>query len=519
VHQGENMTAAKAKLEGSDFAQGISLENLKDGALLLGHAQGEDVILARRGDEVFAIGATCTHYGAPLADGLLVGDTVRCPWHHACFSLRNGKVLRAPALSPIACWKVEQHDGLVYVREKLKPPRHDASAAPGQPKSIVIVGGGGAGNAAAEMLRQLGFSGHITLLSADASPPYDRPNLSKGVLAGTAAAEFMPPRSMGFYKKLDIDLRLNARVASIDIASRQVELEDDSHHSYDALLLATGADPVRLDLAGSNLPHVHYLRTLADCDALIANAKTARRAVVIGASFIGLEVAASLRARNIDVQVVGREAIPMEKVLGPDVGNFIRRLHEQHGVRFYLGSTPTSIDATSVSLQSGERLDADLVVIGVGVKPSLALAQQAGLAIDRGVSVDVYLETSTPGIFAAGDIARWPDPLTGERIRVEHWVLAQRQGQTAARNMLGMRERFDAVPFFWTEQYDFGLAYVGHAERFDQLEIKGSLDARDCEVTYRSAGKKLAVAVVNRDLYGLRAEVEFERTVAKAFAA
>ncbi len=369
------MTAAKARLEGSDFAKGISLENLKDGALLLGHAHGDDVILARRGDEVFAIGATCTHYGAPLADGLLVGDTVRCPWHHACFSLRNGKVLRAPALSPIACWKVAQHDGLACVREKLKPLRHDAPAAPGQPKSIVIVGGGGAGNAAAQILRQLGFSGHVTLLSADASPPYDRRNLSKGVLAGTAAAEFMPPRSTGFYKKLDIDLRLNSRVASIDIASRQVELEDGSHHCYDALLLATGADPVRLDLAGSSLPHVHYLRTLADCDALIANAKTARRAVVIGASFIGLEVAASLRARNIDVQVVGREAIPIEKVLGPDVGNFIRRLHEQHGVRFYLGSTPTSIDATSVSLQSGERLDADLVVIGVGVKPSLALAQ------------------------------------------------------------------------------------------------------------------------------------------------
>ena len=512
------MTAEKAKLEGPDFAQGISLESLKEGALLPGHAHGEDVVLARRGNEVFAIGATCTHYGAPLADGLLVGDTVRCPWHHACFNLRNGDVLRPPALSPIACWKVEQHDGLAYVREKLEPPGHDAPAAPGHPKSIVIVGGGGAGNAAAEMLRQLGFSGRITLLSADASPPYDRPNLSKGVLAGTGAAEVMPPRSMAFYKQLNIDLRLNARVTRIDSAARQVELEDGSRHGYDALLLATGADPVRLDLPGSDLPHVHYLRTLADCDTLVANAKTARRAVVIGASFIGLEVAASLRAHSIEVKVVGREAIPMEKVLGAEVGNFIQRLHEQHGVRFYLESTPASIDATSVSLQSGERLDADLVAIGVGVKPSVALAQQAGLAIDRGVSVNEYLETSIPGICAAGDIARWPDPLSGECIRVEHWVLAQRQGQTAARNMLGMRERFDAVPFFWTEQYDFGLAYVGHAEKFDAIAIEGDLEARDCEVTYRRAGKKLAVAVIHRDLDGLRAEAEFESVITKALA-
>jgi apoptosis-inducing factor 3 len=517
-------------LNGPDLTQGVELSKVPDGTMLLGHARGEPVLLVRRGDDLFAIGAICTHYGAPLAEGLVVGDTIRCPWHHACFSLRTGAALRAPALNPVSCWRVEevrdlarqftpveQRVGAVYVREKLKSDaRSSHSLAAGTPRSIVVVGGGAAGNAAAETLRHEGYSGRITMLSADESMPCDRPNLSKGYLAGTASEESNLLRSAKFYEEHHIDLHLRTRVAAIDVRGGHVELTDGGRHAYGALLLATGADPVRLEIPGGGLPHVHYLRTLADSRALVSKALASRRAVVIGASFIGLEVAASLRARNIEVQVVGPETIPMKKILGPVAGNFIRRLHEDHGVTFYLGTTAISIDEEGVTLKNGDHLRADLVVVGIGVRPALSLAEQAGLAVDRGVTVDEYLETSVPHIFAAGDIARWPDRLSGERIRVEHFVVAERQGQTAARNILGRRDPFHAVPFFWTEQYDLGIAYVGHAERWDSAEIDGQLETktRNCTITYRRDGKKLAVAVVHRDLQGLRAEVEFERAIA-----
>jgi NADPH-dependent 2,4-dienoyl-CoA reductase/sulfur reductase-like enzyme/nitrite reductase/ring-hydroxylating ferredoxin subunit len=507
------MSEAKSQFSGPDFTRGIALSALEDGAMLLGHAHGERALMVRRGEEVFAIGAACTHYGAPLEEGLLVDDTVRCPWHHACFSLRSGEALRAPALSPVSCWRVDVRDGIAYVREAVEATRRSIPAAHGLPKSIVIVGGGAAGNAAAETLRREGYTGRLTLLSADEFLPCDRPNLSKGFLAGSAPEASNLLRSEAFYREQDIDLTLNARVATIDTANRHVQLTDGTPYAYDALLLATGAEPMRLDVPGADLPHVHYLRTLADSRELVKKALSSKRAVIVGASFIGLEVASSLRARDLDVHVIGRETCPMAKILGMQVGNFIRNLHEAHGVTFHLGTTVGSIDAQGVTLQSGERIAADFIVIGIGVRPSTALAERAGLAIDRGIAVDEYLQTSMPGIFAAGDIARWPDRLTGERIRVEHWVVAERQGQTAARNMLGRRERFDAIPFFWTEQYDFGLAYVGHAELWDQAELDGRLEAddRNCTIVYRRGGEKQAVAVVHRDLEGVRAEVEFER--------
>jgi NADPH-dependent 2,4-dienoyl-CoA reductase/sulfur reductase-like enzyme/nitrite reductase/ring-hydroxylating ferredoxin subunit len=500
---------------GPDLTQGIPVSDLADGEMLQGHIADEAVLLARREDEYFAIGASCTHYGGPLVEGLVVGDTVRCPWHHACFSLRTGEALRAPALNPVSCWKVEQHDGRLFVRERAQAGDRRAKQATKRPNSVVIVGGGAAGSAAAETLRREGYTGRLTMLSADESVPYDRPNLSKDYLAGNASEDWIPLRPKGFYQEQGIDLRLGARVAGLDTANRHVQLEDGSRHVYESLVLATGAEPVRLDIAGADLSHVHYLRTLADSRALIAKALATRRAVVMGASFIGLEVAASLRARGIEVEVVAPDTVPMEKILGTEMGKFIGELHEQHGVKFHLGTIATSIDEHGVTLQSGETLESDLVVVGIGVRPAISLAERAGLVTDRGIAVNEYLETSMSGIFAAGDVARWPDRFTGERIRVEHWVVAQRQGQTAARNILGQRERFEAVPFFWSQHYDVVISYVGHAPRWDKIEIDGQLEARDCRMAYCREGKTLAVVTISRDRESLRAEVEIERMIAQ----
>jgi NADPH-dependent 2,4-dienoyl-CoA reductase/sulfur reductase-like enzyme len=349
------------------------------------------------------------------------------------------------------------------------------------------------------------------MLSSDDTPPVDRPNLSKNYLAGQASESWLPLRPDSFYLENGIDLRLNTNAIGVDLPWRQVTLADGSKVDYDRLLLATGAEPIRLSIPGSDQPHVRTLRTLADCRSIIELATTERRAVVIGAGFIGLEVAASLRARDIEVHVVARRSRPMERVLGSQMGDFIRSLHEQHGVIFHLEDTANAIEGRQVKLTSGGTLEAGLVVTGIGVSPRTKLAASAGVAIDRGVLVDGYLETSAPGVFAAGDIARYPDPYSGNAIRVEHWVVAERQGQTAALNMLGYRESYAAAPFFWSHHYDLRINYVGNAERWDELDINGSIEARDCRLSYRRGGRTLAVATIRRDVESLKAAVKMER--------
>lgn len=512
----------KAAPAGPDLSQGIALSEFTAGTLL-GHVGDQLVLLVRSDAEIFAIDAQCSHYHGPLAEGLVVGDTIRCPWHHACFDLRTGEATRAPALSPLAVWQVERDVGRIFVRRKHE---HVPAVAQGgtkqggaeqrateTPDRIVIVGGGAAGFAAAEMLRRQAYGGSIVMLSNDTASPVDRPNLSKDYLAGSAPEDWLPLRPDEFYKEANIDLRLKTDVMDIDTKARHVVFAGGTI-PYDRLLLATGAEPVRLTIPGADLPHVHTLRSLADCRAIIASAGGARRAVVIGASFIGLEAAASLRARDIEVHVVAPEARPMERVLGPQMGDFVRALHEEHGVVFHLQDTVVAIDGKRATLKSGATLDADLVVVGVGVRPRLALAEQAGLTLDRGVAVNAWLETSSPGVYAAGDIARWPDAYSGENIRVEHWVVAERQGQTAARNMLGQRQRFDAVPFFWSQHYDVPINYVGHAESWDDIVVEGDIAGRDCLLSYKRGGRVLAVASIYRDIASLQAELTMEEQAA-----
>ncbi|MGC2786766.1 MAG: FAD-dependent oxidoreductase [Roseiarcus sp.] len=512
------MTEDQAQPAGPDLAQGVALAELPDGGKLVGHVGNEAALLVRRGPDVFAIGAHCTHYSGPLADGLVVDDTVRCPWHHACFDLRTGEALRAPALSPVDTWQVEQRDGKIFIGEK----RAQAQARPrprsGEPNRIVIVGGGAAGFAAAEMLRRQGYEGDLVMLSSDDAPPVDRPNLSKDYLAGGAPEEWLPLRDQSYYSDNSIDLRLNTTVAAIDVRERKVALARGETIPFDRLLLATGAEPVTPSLPGAKPSDVLVLRSLKDCRAIIDRAKTARSAVVLGASFIGLEVAASLRTRNIEVHVVAPEERPMEKIIGPDFSRLVQAIHEQHGVVFHLQNTASGVEGKRITLSNGSVLEADLIVAGLGVRPRLGLTEAAGLKIDRGVAVDAFLETSAPGIFAAGDIARWPDRLNGEAIRVEHWVVAERQGQTAALNMLGRREPFDAVPFFWSQHYDVPINYVGHAESWDDLAVEGDIANKDGLVRMRRAGRTLAVASVFRDLESLEAELSLEREAARTEA-
>jgi nitrite reductase/ring-hydroxylating ferredoxin subunit/pyruvate/2-oxoglutarate dehydrogenase complex dihydrolipoamide dehydrogenase (E3) component len=411
---------------GPDLTKGVSVADIAAGQMLLGHVNQDAVLLARQGDEFFAIGATCSHYSGPLAEGLMAGDTVRCPWHHARFSLRTGEAIGAPAFNALPCWRVEKSDDKVFVRERTAPADRSEPSKPARatvkPDRIVIVGGGAAGFAAAEMLRREGFGGSLTLVSADNEPPYDRPNCSKDYLAGSAPEDWMPLKPAEFYKEYSIDLQLGSEVTAIDSGPRQVALANGRKIAFDKLLLATGAEPVRLQ----------------------------------------------------------REV------------------------------TVTSIEGTNAKLKSGATLPAEVVVVGVGVRPRLQLAERAGVKIDRGVAVNEYLETSIPDIYAAGDIARWPDPHTGENLRIEHWVVAERQGQAVARNMLGQEQRFSEVPFFWSQHYDVPINYVGHAEKWDSVDIDGNIKSRDCLVRYRQNGKVLAVASIFRDIDSLKAEMSME---------
>lgn len=502
--------AQSKKPSGPDLAAGTLAADLPDGAMINGRVGEEAVLLARVGTEIFAISAKCTHYGGPLGKGVLSGDTVRCPWHHACFSLRSGEAIRAPAFDPVATWRVETVGDSVFVREKLAKarPRSRQAQATGR---FVIVGGGAAGFAAAERLRREGFGGDLTILSADAEPPVDRPNLSKDYLAGKAPGDWVFIKSPGFYEEQGIGLKLGVSVISLDVAQKSVNLAGGRSIPFDKLLLGTGAEPVRLNIPGAELPHVFTLRSLADSRAIIAAIATARVAVVIGASFIGLEVAASLIERKLKVHVVAPGMRPLQRVLGPELGNLVRSEHETRGVAFHLGHKPAAIESKHVVLDDGTRLEADIVVMGVGVRPLTDLAHRAGLHTNHGVVVDEFLQTSALDVFAAGDIARFPYLLGGwDAIRIEHWVVAERQGQIAAHNMMGAGQRYAQAPFFWSQHYDVAINYVGHADKWDATEIVGDIKGHNGLVRFLKGGSVAAVASIFRDEESLRAELDLE---------
>jgi apoptosis-inducing factor 3 len=491
----------QAPLSGPDLGQGISESDVRDGAPLLGHVGGEAVVLVRDAGKIHALAATCTHYGGPLAEGTVSGGAIHCPWHHACFDLASGRA-RGPAITPLACFDVALEGGRIRVGAK----REIAVPEQPGPKSVVIIGGGAAGVACAEALRAEGHRGAITIANGEGSDPVDRPNLSKDYLAGAAPEEWVFLRTADALAAANVSVVTEAATA-IDKSAKTVTLASKRQLSYDALLIATGSEPIRLPLEGAELPHVHTLRTLADSRAIAKATVEGSNVVVIGASFIGLEVAASLRARNANVTVVGPEAVPLVRVLGEQVGAFVRRVHESKGVAFRLGTKPTRISSDSVTLDDGTTLPATLVVMGVGVKPRTDLADAAGLPVGNGVIVDEELRAA-PDIWAAGDIARYP--WDSGLVRIEHWQVAVRHGQAVAASMLGKGPRRD-VPFFWSQHHDVTLGYVGHAEKFDPPEVKGDLEARDAHVVYRERGAVAAVLTIGRDKLALEVEAAIEQ--------
>jgi apoptosis-inducing factor 3 len=496
-------------LSGPDLSQGVPLDSLRSGEPLLGHFEGKAVILVRDRFTVRAVSATCTHYSGPLAEGLVVGNTVRCPWHHACFDLDTGAA-RGPGLNPLTAYDVELTSSWARVLGEREPTLRSAGGGPD--RGIAIIGLGPAGMAAAEALREAGYRGTVTLLGAEGTGPVDRPNLSKDFLSGAAPEEWLFTRDEATLKGLALDVHPAETVTSIDPSTLQVSCASGLTVSPGAVLLATGSEPTRPAIPGAELPHVFTLRAVGDAKALLARVQPGVRVVILGASFIGLEVAASLRARQAEVHVVGAGARPLAHVFGEEVGAFLQGLHESHGVAFTLGRRAVGIESGQVLLEGGQALPADVVVLGTGVRPRVELAKAAGARVANGVVVDGSFETSVKGLFAAGDVARYPDPRSGALVRVEHWAASQRQGRAAALAMLGRAAPFTDVPFFWSQHHDVTLSWVGHltAPPAD-VEVKGSLASRDAAVVYREGGQVRAVLTLFRDRLSLEVEAALEQ--------
>lgn len=482
-----------------DEIEVAALQAVEPGGMKQVEVDGEKVLLLRDGDAVHAVGATCPHAGGPLAEGVRNGDRIVCPWHKAAFCIRTGAVQDPPALDALPRYDVRVDAGRILIAKPAPAPASPPASPDG--RCFVIVGAGAGGAVAAQTLREEGFAGRVVMLDPANRVPYDRTVLSKYALSGQKGAEKSPLQTQSFYREHGIERR-TAEVSRIDAEARRITCADGTALNYDAALLATGAAPVLPPFPGAKLRHVYTLRSRADADAILAQAERSERAVVLGASFIGMEVAASLRERGLDVVVVGKEAAPFAKQLGEQVGRAFVGLHERQGVAFRLGREVASLEGdgsvSGVVLDGGERIAADLVVVGFGVKPATAYAEGLNRNGDGGLVVDATLRAA-PGLYAAGDIARFPHRGDGEPIRVEHWRVAEQHGRVAALNMLGRDVRYDAVPFFWTIQYMKRLDYVGHAESWDSTVLHGDLGKPDFLVYYVKDGRVAAAAGLGRD--------------------
>jgi 3-phenylpropionate/trans-cinnamate dioxygenase ferredoxin reductase component len=377
-------------------------------------------------------------------------------------------------------------------------------------QTFVIVGASLAGAKAAETLRAEGFNGRVVLIGAESELPYERPPLSKDYLRGESERAGAYVHDADWYPQNDVELRLGTRAVGLDAGANEVELEGGERVGYDALLLATGAEPRGLPIPGADLDRVHLLRTLGDSDALRATIAAGGRLVVVGAGWIGCEVAASARQKGMDVTVVEPLSVPLERVLGPELGAIYREVHADQGVDLRLGSGVEAFEGAGrverVRTSDGQTIDCAAVLVGVGVKPRVELAQAAGLDVGDGVLVDEQLRTSAPNVYAVGDIASHQHPFYGERVRVEHWGTALEQGPAAARNMLGAGAPYERLPYFFSDQYDVGMEYAGHAPRFDRVVFRGDTAGREF-IAFWVAGDRV-VAGMNVNVWDVNDAIQ-----------
>lgn len=457
-----------------------SVDALNDGEMRQVRVGETDVLLARVDGHYHAVYGHCTHYGAPLAEGALSGGVVVCPWHHACFHLPTGDQVEPPGLDSLPRFDVREEGGRVIVRvpEDAPPMRTPEMTRrdPDDDRTFVVLGAGSAGAYAVEALRMAGYGGRLVMITQEAHPPYDRPNCSKAYLAGEAEEAWMFLRAPDFYEERDIELMTERTVTEVDATAQTLSFADGATMRYDALLLCTGGRPRALDVPGSDLDGIHTLRSYDDSRMLREKAQKAERAVVVGASFIGMEVAQSFRTLGTPVTVVAPEAIPFERILGERIGRAIQKLHEEHDVAFHLGRTVRSFEGDGtiqrVVLDDGTALDAELVVVGIGVTPVTDFIEGVEKADDGAILVDEYLNAAD-GLYAAGDIARFPDWRTEAPVRIEHWRLAGQHGRLAGRNMAGEHRPYRSVPFFWTRHFGTSFQYIGHATTWDEIVYDG----------------------------------------------
>jgi NADPH-dependent 2,4-dienoyl-CoA reductase/sulfur reductase-like enzyme/nitrite reductase/ring-hydroxylating ferredoxin subunit len=478
---------------------------------------GKKVMLLRMNGEIHACGGECSHYGAPLTDGVLSKGEITCPWHNARFDATNGRMTAAPALNDLPRYESKIEGGIVYIRpgasHRIQMPEGDDD------RTFVIIGAGASGNAAAEMLRRAGFSGRIFMITAEKDTPYDRTMLSKDFLSGEAPAKWLPLRSEKFYGRLNIDILTNHRVVSLDPVKNEITFQNGESVVGDRILIATGGTPRKLNIKGSELDGVHYLRSLGDCRSIISELEQVDQVAVLGSSFIGLEVASAFRYRDIPVHIAAPGKIPLARVFGEDIGQRIAQVHREKGVQFHLGSRATEIRGDGrvreILLDDGTRIKADLLVIGAGVVPAIDFLAESGLVESDAVPVNDRFQTKQETVFASGDIAAYPDHFNGGVRRVEHWVEAERQGQHAARAMLGSTEAYSEVPFFWTRQFGTSIKYIGYAREPEKIVFRGNKDSEQFIAGYYEKGILRAASSIgmSKELIALGEKIKAGKNV------